>query len=114
MENAESIEYLKKRIASLEMDLHSSHQKQHVLLNKNLAAEKKLRNMEAIFAANQHDTLEALVDNFITDGRVVLKKISQQVHIIEFDVENAASLQKMIDYLQHVIAELESLKENYQ
>ena len=60
------------------------------------------------------ETLEALVDNFITDGRVILKKISQQVHIIEFDVENAASLQKMIDYLQHVIAELESLKENYQ
>lgn len=112
MDNLEQ-EYYKRRIASLELEINTAKEKQLLLMNKNIANERKIRNMEAIFSANQHETLERIVDKFINEGRVMLKKISQQVNLMEFDMDNEIVLQRLIDYLAHVEAELANLKEKY-
>ncbi len=112
-EGNESIAYLKRKILSQEIEISIAYEKQKILAEKNTIISKKLRNMEAVFSANHREPLDVLVDNFISDGRVFLKKISGQVQLLEFDADNLLTLQKLIDYLKHVIIELEKMKEQY-
>lgn len=107
-------EFLQREICSLKMELASSQKKQQLLWEKNQKAERQLRNMQAIFAANQREPLDKIVDDFISDGRIVLKKISSQIHILEYDEENVATMQKLIDYLNHITNALETIKRQYQ
>ena len=69
--------------------------------------------MNAIFDANHRETLEMIIDVFITNGRTALKKISSQIHIQEFDPDNVELLEKLIAYLYHIAQELENIKNQY-
>lgn len=101
------------RISSLESSLSIAREKQEFFYNQCKKKELKLRNLDAIFAANHRETLDMVVDSFITNGRTSLKKISSQVHIQEFDADNVKVMNVLIDYLYHLIEQLENLREEY-
>ena len=113
MDLQQKIYTLEAALANAQNELSVSQEKQEIFYQKYKKSEIKLRNMNAIFAANHRETLEMIVDAFVTNGRVTLKKISSQVHIQEFDTDNVETLKKLIDYLYHIAQELENIKNQY-
>lgn len=113
MDLQQKIYALEAALANAQNELSVSQEKQEIFYQKYKKSEIKLRNMNAIFAANHRETLEMIVDAFVTNGRVTLKKISSQVHIQEFDTDNVETLKKLIDYLYHIAQELENIKNQY-
>lgn len=111
---------LQQKISSLELalsnikkELAATQEKQDFFYKQCKDKELKLRNMNAIFAANHRETLEMIVEAFMNNGRITLKKISSQIHIQEFDADNVEILEKLIAYLYHVAQELEIIKNQY-
>lgn len=111
---------LQQKIYSLELalsniknELTATQEKQEFFYQQCKDKELKLRNMNAILAANHRETLEMIVDSFMNNGRITLKKISSQIHIQEFDADNVETLEKLIAYLYHVAKELENIKNQY-
>lgn len=111
---------LQQKISSLELalsnikkELTATQEKQDFFYKQCKDKDLKLRNMNAIFAANHRETLEMIVEAFMNNGRITLKKISSQIHIQEFDADNVEILEKLIAYLYHVAQELENIKNQY-
>lgn len=111
---------LQQKISSLELalsnikkELTATQENQDFFYKQCKDKELKLRNMNAIFAANHRETLEMIVEAFMNNGRITLKKISSQIHIQEFDADNVEILEKLIAYLYHVAQELEIIKNQY-
>lgn len=107
------VDVLLTKISALESSLSAAQEKQEFFYNQCKQKDLKIRNLDAIFAANHRETLDMVVDNFITNGRISLKKISSQVHIQEFDADNVRIMTTLIDYLYHLIEQLENLREEY-
>lgn len=113
LELQQEIHTLKLALSNIQNELSASQEKQKFFHRQCKKNEIKLRNMNAIFAANHRETLEMIIDAFITNGRTALKKISSQIHIQEFDPDNVELLEKLIAYLYHIAQELENIKNQY-
>lgn len=113
LELQQEIHTLKLALSNIQNELSASQEKQKFFHRQCKKNEIKLRNMNAIFDANHRETLEMIIDAFITNGRTALKKISSQIHIQEFDPDNVELLEKLIAYLYHIAQELENIKNQY-
>lgn len=113
LELRQEIHILKLALSNIQNELSASQEKQKFFHRQCKKNEIKLRNMNAIFDANHRETLDMIIDAFITNGRTALKKISSQIHIQEFDPNNVELLEKLIAYLYHIAQELENIKNQY-
>ena len=113
LELQQEIHTLKLALSHIQNELSASQEKQKFFHRQCKKNEIKLRNMNAIFDANHRETLDMIIDAFITNGRTALKKISSQIHIQEFDPDNVELLEKLIAYLYHIAQELENIKNQY-
>lgn len=113
-DNAEqSIVLLQSRISTLESALSAVQEKQEFFRNLCEQKDLKLRNWEAICAANHREPMSMVVENFMLNGRTALKKISSQMQLLEFDPDNLKVMDSLIEYVYHLLGELETLRERY-
>lgn len=108
-----SVDTLLSRISVLESSLSAAREKQDFFYNQCKEKELKIRNLNAVFAANHREPLPVIVDQFMTNGRTALKKITSQMHLLEFDADNVKVMDTLIGYLYHLVGELETLREQY-
>lgn len=84
LELRQEIHILKLALSNIQNELSASQEKQKFFHRQCKKNEIKLRNMNAIFDANHRETLEMIIDAFITNGRTALKK-----YLLKFTFRNS-------------------------
>jgi len=74
---------------------------------KNELLEQKLQYLETVIELHNICTFEENLHKFKLNVRSGLRQVAAEFQAMEYDPENAERVHDLIDYLQHVIAELE-------
>ena len=74
---------------------------------KNELLEQKLQYLETVIELHNICTFEENLHRFKLNVRSGLRQVAAEFQAMEYDPENVERVRDLIDYLQHVIAELE-------
>ena len=74
------------------------------------ALERYCKNLEAVLEINNVSHIEEYVDQYMTAGRTLLKKISMELKAIEYDPSVSEHIQRLMAHLDHIKEQLEALE----
>ena len=76
------------------------------------ALRRHCKNLEAVLELNNISHLGEYVDQFISAGRTLLRKVSLEATAFEYDPKTDDHMRRLIAYLDHLKDQLEQLNEN--